>query len=46
MATAWVGALVSRPSEFDVALWLSGFVLIVLLSVFRWLDGLVTVVSL
>lgn len=27
--TAWVGALLSRPSEFDLALWLSGFVLIV-----------------
>lgn len=43
--TAWVGALVSRPSEFDVVLCLSGFLLNTLFSVFRWLDGLVAVVS-
>jgi len=37
VATAWVVAAVSRPS---------GFILIDLFSVFRWLDGLVAVVSL
>lgn len=41
-----MGALVSRPSEFDVVLCVSGFLLIALFSVFRWLDGLVAVVSL
>ena len=46
VATAWVGALVSRPREFYVAcVGCLGLCWLLSLCVFRWLDGLVTVVG-